>query len=115
MNTMACTAMACGGTIASHHCLVRHQNRATKSTHAPMMNSVVPMADRTAVTAFNVSVRCVTNHSLTAASPGRLFSGPVMRNPTPTMTSHRPTAGRSTRWAKSRHASLRVGAEVSSS
>ena len=54
MNTMACTAMACGGTIASHHCLVRHQNSATNSTHAPMMNSVVPMADRTAVTASSV-------------------------------------------------------------
>ena len=71
MKTTACTAIACAGTMASHHCLVRHQNSPTNSTHAPMMNSVVPIPDRTAVTEFSAGVRTDSNQRFTAASRGQ--------------------------------------------
>ena len=40
------------GTTAYHHCLVRHQIRATTMTQTPMTISVLPMCDHTIVTEF---------------------------------------------------------------
>ena len=93
MKMIACTAIACTGMMATHHCFVRHQKRATKSTHAPMMNSVVPIAEKAAVTEFSAGVRIDTNQRFTACSPGQSSRGPTMSRPTPTTTTQRATAG----------------------
>ena len=55
--TLACVAIAMAGMTAYHHCLVRHQIRATAMTQTPMTISVFPMCDHTIVTEFISAVR----------------------------------------------------------
>ena len=111
----ACIPSAIAGTTASHHCLVRHQNTATTSTHTAMANWVCPKSDSTSVSVLSPAVRRASNHRSTPVSAGKSPSGPTIRSPMPTITSHHSAAGNSARLARSRHADRNVGADVSSS
>src|SRR6476660_2653067 len=91
--TLACVAIAMAGMTAYHHCLVRHQMRATATTQTPMMISVVPMCYHTAVIEIHVDVRAEARDRLMLSSDLRPPSGPMMRKPRPTIAPNRTTAG----------------------
>src|SRR6476469_10434539 len=103
-NTLAWIAIAMAGTTAYHHCLVRHQIRATAITQTPMTISVLPRCDHTIVTEFISSGRPDATDLLRSFSAGRPPSGPMMRKPTPTIAAKSTSAGDSARTAKSRRA-----------
>ena len=109
---VACSAIAMAGTIATHHCRVRHHRSAVAMTQTPMTISVLPMCDQTMVTLFQSGVRSLARSALRPLSLWLSdFSGPRSSSPKPTITSQMTMPGTMARSSRPRAACPALGLE----